>query len=207
MVKPLLPSLASALAMVMALASQAAALADPSRDDLNRSLREAARVGDLPRIEASLQAGADINAAAPHGETALYYAALFGRTHAAIRLIERGADLEATTYDLGRTVLLRAAESCDSRLVEALLKAGADINRVDAMGAAPLMEAVESSCVRTVAILLSFGRGKIHLHARDHSFRSAEDYARHPWIEGMLKLARGQKVEPEALPPTPQRLR
>jgi hypothetical protein len=38
-------------------------------------------------------------------------------------------------------------------------------------------------------MLLSKGRGRIRVDTQDHSFRSAADYARHPWIEDMLTKA------------------
>lgn len=47
-----------------------------SASTLNESLWEAARAGDIARIAAMIDQGADVNASAPYGMTALHFAAV-----------------------------------------------------------------------------------------------------------------------------------
>ncbi|MEK6705290.1 MAG: ankyrin repeat domain-containing protein [Bdellovibrionota bacterium] len=162
-----------------------------SKEFLNQMLRHEAKYGRISRIESLIQQGADVNGRAEYGETALYYSILFGRVKASLRLIELGADPN-TTDDMDRTPLLKAADDCNYRIVEALLKVGANANHADYYGRTPLINAVESNCVRAVAVILSNAKGNVDLDAHDNSYRTATDYARHPWIEKMLEIAHGR---------------
>jgi ankyrin repeat protein len=173
-----------------------------NQETLNQELRQAAIVGVIPRIERLIQSGADINAQAPHGETALDYAIRFGRDSAALRLLGLGADPDATD-DSGVSPLLRAAGQCNaSHVVEALLKAGADVNHRDGCGRTALMNAAQFNCTRSAAVLLLKAKDRIDLDARNDSFETASDLARQDSILQMIELARAyryQKAE-NALP-------
>src|SRR5690606_33836320 len=77
-------ALVAALAMTLA---GAAAAGSP--------LLDAAEAGDRGAVLESLEAGADPNARAPDGSTALMWAAYHGDAEVARRLIEAGADVDA----------------------------------------------------------------------------------------------------------------
>jgi outer membrane protein assembly factor BamB len=61
----------------------------------NEALFEAARAGDIPRIESALAQGAAINATSRYNVTPLIFAASNGRLEAVKLLVARGADVNA----------------------------------------------------------------------------------------------------------------
>lgn len=90
-----------------------------------RSLHEAAYMGDVALIQAHIAAGSDLNQKDDFGSTPLIVATTFGKTEVARQLIEAGADLNATGAD-GGTALHGAAFYCRTEIVQALLRNGAD---------------------------------------------------------------------------------
>ena len=90
-----------------------------------RSLHEAAYMGDVALIQAHIAAGSDLNKKDDFGSTPLIVATTFGKTEVAKQLIEAGADLNATGAD-GGTALHGAAFYCRTEIVQALLRNGAD---------------------------------------------------------------------------------
>jgi len=61
-------------------------------EDAGGLLEAAARLGDVATLRALLDAGANVDATGPRGETALVVAVRWGRAGAARLLLERGAD-------------------------------------------------------------------------------------------------------------------
>lgn len=90
-----------------------------------RSLHEAAYMGDVALIQAHIAAGSDLNQKDDFGSTPLIVATTFGKTEVARQLIKAGADLNATGAD-GGTALHGAAFYCRTEIVQALLRNGAD---------------------------------------------------------------------------------
>ena len=73
--------------------------------DADEQLFKAARHGDVQALQESISAGADITHGSPvDGKTALFRAAVFGRSDVVRALLERSADPQARGSD-GRTVL------------------------------------------------------------------------------------------------------
>ncbi len=95
-------------------------------EDPGEALREAARAGDLARIEALLVAGAPVDAPARYGQTPLYFAAEKGHLAAAKRLVERGANVNARDSFFGATVLDLALQGGHVELARYLLAHGAE---------------------------------------------------------------------------------
>jgi ankyrin repeat protein len=86
----------------------------------------AARSGDAESARLLVAAGADVNEALPDGATALIVAAHSGQRLAAIALLEKGANPNASA--VGYNALHAAVLRSDLELVKALLARGADPN-------------------------------------------------------------------------------
>ncbi|MEX2645370.1 MAG: ankyrin repeat domain-containing protein [Gaiellaceae bacterium] len=94
------------------------------RPDLD--LFEAAALGDVARLRALLDGGAEPSAYAPDGYTPLQLAAFFGHREAAELLIDRGADLTAVSKNEQETYALQAAVAGNhTEIARLLLDAGA----------------------------------------------------------------------------------
>ena len=80
-----------------------------------------------------LQKHADVNAPEPDGSTALHWAAYTDDTETAELLIRAGANAK-TTNRYGVTPLALASTNGNAKMIEALLKAGADPNVASTRG-------------------------------------------------------------------------
>lgn len=91
------------------------------------SVAEAVKRADRTAIRAMLQKHADVNAPEPDGSTALHWAAYADDAETAELLIRAGANAK-TTNRYGVTPLALASTNGNTKMIEALLKAGADPN-------------------------------------------------------------------------------
>ena len=99
----------------------------------------AARHGRVENVRLLLDAGADVNEAAPTGESALVVASFSGQGRVAALLLDRGAD--PNDQGAGYTPLHTAVVRGDLELVEALCARGADPNARLAEGSQQRREA------------------------------------------------------------------
>ncbi|MGB2806845.1 MAG: ankyrin repeat domain-containing protein [Sedimentisphaerales bacterium] len=98
----------------------------------------AAARGNIEAIKQHLEAGTDVDAKQPPGGgTPLLVAATFGRAEAAKFLIEKGANVNASSND-GATALHGAAFFCHAEIVKLLLDRGAKVNAKNIRGETPL---------------------------------------------------------------------
>lgn len=82
--------------------------------------------GNLEAIRQHIQVGSDLDQSEPSGGSSpLITAAVFGKTEAALVLIEAGADVNFKNYE-GSTPLHTAAFFCRMEIVETLITNGAD---------------------------------------------------------------------------------
>jgi outer membrane protein assembly factor BamB len=95
-------------------------------DDPGEALREAARAGDLARVDALLAAGAPVDAPARYGQTPLYFAAEKGHLAVAKRLVERGANVNAADGFFGASALEMALQGEHFELARYLMAHGAE---------------------------------------------------------------------------------
>jgi ankyrin repeat protein len=133
-------------------------------------LMTAAGEGDLPRVLALLEAGAEIDERNANGGTALMYAVSNNHLEVVSLLLARGADPNARAR-IGWTPMLVAGAKGRDRAIALLLEAGADPAQADAYGWTPLMRAVSGGYIDAVLILLESGR--VDLGAREESGATA----------------------------------
>lgn len=89
-------------------------------------MKAAVRAGDVPALEALLDAGADVNARDEHGQTALMNAARDGHAAMVRALVARGADLNHTAK-FNLSALMLAVINGRDAIVGVLADAGADL--------------------------------------------------------------------------------
>ena len=122
----------------------------------------AATAWDVPRLRLLLEFSADVEIRDSGGHNALYRAANGvgceeeGRATVEL-LITQGADVNQNTGVGGMTPLHMSARRGTTRVAEALIEAGADIEARDKKGETPLRRAVNCRQERMVSLLLRRG--------------------------------------------------
>ncbi len=101
----------------------------------------------------------------PEWEDSLFLAADRGDTVTALKLIELGVNVNATTYE-GVTPLMYAAQNGSTSMVRLLLKHGADAGRKPLNGYAALISSIRSGYVETAEFLVRNG-ADINLYDND----------------------------------------
>ena len=107
------------------------------------SLLDAAQRNDIDSAMMSIDQGVGVNNTSPDGATALHWAAHWGATDLAERLLSAGALVDASN-ELGITPISIACRNGSEAMVDLLLKA-----KADAKGSEPSGETVLMSCART----------------------------------------------------------
>lgn len=145
--------------------------------------------GNLERVKARIEAGADINANAGEG-TALMCAAFGGHQNILELLIRLGADVNAKT-EYGETALMYGAKNGKRDTVELLIKSGANINAKDDDGETALIYAIKSSSdIDTIDLLIKSGAD---VNAQDKDGRSASYWAKSKYVKMLLRAAGATK--------------
>jgi uncharacterized protein len=127
---------------------------EPSREADGR-LIAASRTGDLDRVRALLDSGADVQARDVSGATALVAAAYGNHLDVAAALIEAGADVNVKDETEQSAYLIATSEvGDDTRLLELTLAHGADVDAKDSYNGTGLIRAADRGYVRIVERLL-----------------------------------------------------
>ena len=149
------PSLAARVAVACL---SAACLAAPPANAAGppTPLAAAVRDGNATAVRALLTKGADPNAAAPDGTTALHWAARLDLPVLADLLLEAGADVTAANV-FGVTPLALAAANGAAEMLDTLLRAGADPNAATAGGETALLTAARAGRADAVRTLVAHG--------------------------------------------------
>ena len=130
-------------------------------------ITDAARRGDAEAVRSLLRAGADANASAGDGMTALHWAADAGHLEIAKVLMYAGANVDAATRLGNYTPLHLAARQGHGPLVEALLEGGADADATTTSGGSTALHfSAGSGSAEAVTALLRHGA---RVNARESS--------------------------------------
>ena len=119
-------------------------------------LIKAIKSGEQSTVSTLVQRGADVNASAPDGSTALHWAVHRDDLVAAELLIAAGADANATN-DYGVSPLSLAAENGNAAMADLLVAAGADPNARQPSGETVLMTAARTGSAPVLTTLLENG--------------------------------------------------
>ena len=118
---------------------------------------DAAMAGNSETVRSLLREAVDVNSAQGDGMTALHWAALNDDAELAQLLLYAGANTSATTRLGAYTPLFLASKSGHSRVVDVLLRAGADPKRAATGGITSLMMAASSGEAESVRLLVEAG--------------------------------------------------
>ena len=117
---------------------------------------EAARKGNIGRIEELLANGAGVNQRDNFGFTALHFAAGYGHEAVVTRLIELGAGVNQANK-FGFTALHCAAMNGHENTIRVLIEADADINQQDNRGETALHSAARNGHENAIRGLIEAG--------------------------------------------------
>jgi ankyrin len=138
--------------LVMAMAVSVGAGPGPN----GRTLIDAVTSGDLAAARTIVKGGADVNAPAPDGSTALHWAVHRGDRALVQMLVEAGARVDAANR-YGMMPISLATENGDAAVVSLLLKAGAKADVVQEDGDTPIMIAARTGNPDVIVALLEAG--------------------------------------------------
>jgi len=125
-------------------------------DKPTKSLRQAAKDGDLERLKKLIAEGADVNATDEKGWTPLHLASYRGHADVVKLLIDHDASVNVQNEE-GRTPLHYAGRRDHRGIAELLLAKGANVNAKDINGDTPLHITVEAGYKRVAELLIDEG--------------------------------------------------
>ena len=123
---------------------------------LNDALFNAAKGGNIGKINSLLRQGAQVNSANISQETALHAAAALGRSNAVNLLLQKGANPNATTTG-GWTPLHSAARFRHTQAARLLVSRGAQVNARNSQGKTPVALATQVGASTTATVLMALG--------------------------------------------------
>jgi uncharacterized protein len=165
-------ALGLSLAAGLGLAATPAQPIPAVRDDATPPLVQAVRDQHTAAAIALIDHGADVNAQAPDGTTALVWAAHYGEAPVIDRLLRAHADVRVENQ-FGASAMSEAAQFGDTAVIAKLLKAGADVESPNADGQTALMIIARTSNLEAAQLLIRRGanvnareqwRGQTALH-------------------------------------------
>ena len=127
-------------------------------------------------VDMLVQAGIDVNAQCLVGETALLNATYNSITRIARRLLELGADVNATNRSSGYSALHLATEYDRHEILTDLLNRGADYSKRTGSGRTILHLAACYSGTKTLSILSKANLEGLDMALRDQNGKTAADY-------------------------------
>lgn len=154
------------------------------------TIHDAAKVGDLARVQRLIVDGVDVNGNDINDETPLIIASLEGQGEVASYLLQRGANIQAKNAR-GLSALHAAAYNGHHEIVTLLLAKGADINDAkNRFGVTPLHVAAEENHIAVVELLLQRGADPALVERNGYTALSRAGWREH-WEIVALLLANG----------------
>ncbi len=144
---------------------------------------EAIILGEAPRLETVLANGWDPNVLSRDGFLPLSLAAFFGNATAFDRLLPLTRDVNLRARNPQMVAPLHAAcARRDARMVEALLRAGADPNLPQAGGFTPLHAAAQHGDAAIAGLLRLFGADLNQTNDKGETAAAIAGAAGHEWL-------------------------
>ncbi|WP_422353482.1 ankyrin repeat domain-containing protein [Stenotrophomonas sp. AR026] len=161
---------------------------------MSHLLAKAAEKQDLDRIDALLDAGADIEwQHKGTGRTPLLSAVIAGKADAVARLLDRGANIEHACSALGYTALGWAANAGDTKVGHMLITRGALLDVASPESRyTPMMLASSGGHLAMVELLLDSGAAVAPLNFEERNALAIADARKHEDVVARLKLAGAQ---------------
>lgn len=148
---------------------------------------EAIILGETARLETVLANGWDANVLSRDGFLPLALAAFFGNAPAFDRLLPLTSDVNVRARNPQQVAPLHAAcARRDARMVEALLRAGADPNLPQAGGFTPLHAAAQHGDAATAGLLRLFGADVNQTNSKGDTAAQLARAAGHDWLADRL---------------------
>lgn len=120
-------------------------------------LHEAAKSGDIKKVQELIDSGEDVDARDSIGTTPLHRAAMEGHAEVSDLLLKAGADMNARTLGDEETPLFLAASERRTAMVKLLLERGADVNSRTIGGYTAMWVAAAAGCTAVVDLLRQYG--------------------------------------------------
>jgi len=123
------------------------AMADPGAD-----LIAAATHGDVAAVQALLAQGAEVDAKDDGGMTPLMWASEEGHFDVVQALLTKGADVNAKTFENGMTPLMWASEEGHLDVVQVLITKGADVNAKEIEGGGTALRLAKDADIKALLV-------------------------------------------------------
>ena len=161
------------------------------------TIHDAARRGDLARMQRLVVDGSDVNAKSTNDETPLIIASLEGQGEIVSYLLQRGADIDARNKS-GMLALHAAAYGGHRDIVALLIVKGAPVNDAgNRFGVTPLHVAAEENHVDVVELLLQRGADPALVERNGYTPLTRAGWREH-WQVAVVLLANGAICQEES---------
>ena len=154
------------------------------------AIHDAAKSGDLAKVQLLVVDGSDVNGKGVNEETPLIVASLEGQGEIASYLLQRGADIDARNAG-GLLALHAAAYAGHSDIVALLIVKGANVNdAANRFGVTPLHVAAEENHLAVVELLLKHGADPTAVERNGYTALTRAGWREH-WDVAAVLLANG----------------
>ena len=128
--------------------------------------------GNVERVRELLAAGADVNKKNKYGDSTVTLAARYGHDESLNLLLLAGISHGEVTHSL-----INTAEKKNSKCIDLLLEAGADVNARSSTGETPLLLATKNQCTMSTQALQSLINAGADVNAIDRDQNTALHFA------------------------------